>query len=85
MLNSIQIRKQFLTDICIERILPERSPPPPPRPAVNGEQQPENGEGMGPETVFEREIQSTTARVGVVRVVLPPVNGNVREDLWNDA
>lgn len=81
MLNSNQIRKQFLTDVCIERILP------PPLPA---QRRPENdggmngewdvGEGMG-ETVLDEREEVPDVKAGLVRVALPPVKTQ-GDDLW---
>lgn len=64
MLNSTRRRRQFLADVCIERILPERRPPRPRRAE----------EGENAETVEELP----EARLGVLRVSLPPpVNGGL--------
>ena len=80
MLNSIQMRKLFLTDVCNERVLPERPSPQPRR--VDGENNAvnEEDEGRNGETV---EDPPDIAPVGVVRVALPPVNnGVVKEEIW---
>jgi hypothetical protein len=62
MLNAVSKRTQWLSDLCIERVLPERLPPRPRR-MEKGE-----AEGLG-ETVLEAvEIGD-----GAVRVSLPPV------------
>jgi len=78
MLNSIQIRKQCLTDICNERIIPERPPPQPRRGegdvfTVDGEHEERNGE-----TVEEAPY---IGGIGVVTVSLPPVNGTVKDGI----
>ena len=74
------MRKLFLTDVCNERVVPERPSPKPRR--VEGENNAVNGEdkGRNGETVEEApEI----ALVGVIKVALPPVNnGVVKEETW---
>jgi len=84
MLNSIQIRKQFLADICSERILPSPQAPPQARRLENGGMNGEweVGEGMG-ETVLEHQEEERIVgpRVGLVKVALPPVRRDA-EDLW---
>jgi hypothetical protein len=61
MLNAVSRRGQWLTDVCIERILPER--PPPQRRGQDGE-----AEELGETVVDTLEIGD-----GEVRVALPPV------------
>jgi hypothetical protein len=112
MLNAVHGRKQWLTDVCIERILPD---PPPRRHAngangdvtgngVNGDAEEggaggAEGDGVGrlkighdvPVDPEERRSDKAgvgtrpiIARVGLARVVLPPLTGNgvEPEDIW---
>ena len=66
MLNAVSKRTQWLSDVCIERVLPERLPSRPRR------MENEEVEGLG-ETV----VKSVEIGDGEVRVALPPVTTGV--------
>ena len=61
MLNTSHGRQQWLSDVCIERVLPERLPPRPKRP-----------DGDNAETVLDAPGIGKDGN-GEVRVLLPPV------------
>jgi hypothetical protein len=73
MLRNVHGRKQWLTDICNERVLPER----PAKPRGSGVSENNGAEGMA-----ETGVEPVMEGDGVVRVSLPPVNAaGGREDL----
>jgi hypothetical protein len=64
MLNTPHGRQQWLSDVCIERVLPERLPP---RPRIP--------DGESAETVLESPEMGEGEGNGVMVLLPPPVGG----------
>jgi hypothetical protein len=74
MLNTTQGRQQWLSDVCIERVLPERLP------------RPKRPDGDNAETVLDVPEVGKEG-TGGVRVLLPPVTaltGEIRGGDFGD-
>lgn len=74
MLNVVSGRQQWLPDVCVERVLPERGPRGPRR--GTGE-----GDGMNGQTREEGEMVEEGEEVKVALPALEVGNGEGEEDL----
>ena len=80
MLNVVSGRQQWLPDVCVERVLPERVPRGPRRGAATGDGD-GDGDGMNGQTREEGEMVVEGEKVKVVLPALEVGNGEGEQDL----